>query len=188
MKITGIILAGGKSSRMETDKGLLLLEGIPMIQHVINALKPVVFDIIIVSNNKEYQQFNYPVFEDLIKEKGPIGGIYTGLSNTNTETNIIVTCDTPFVSSKLFDFLIKKSINQQITIPKFNDKIHYLIGVYAKKCLPFLKKAIENNELRVGFMLQNINSKVIDLSLKDEFDEKTFANINTKEELEQFKK
>ena len=64
MQATGIILAGGKSSRMGEDKGLVLLNGKPMIQYVIEALKEVVSDIIIISNNASYNKFRVPVYSD----------------------------------------------------------------------------------------------------------------------------
>ncbi len=85
MQATGIILAGGKSSRMGEDKGLVLLNGKPMIQYVIEALKGVVSDIIIISNNASYNKFGIPVYPDIIKDKGPVGGIFTGLHHSKTQ-------------------------------------------------------------------------------------------------------
>ena len=101
MKYTAIILAGGKSSRMGSDKGLVLLNGKPMISYIIEILKKMQIPIIIISNNENYKQFGLPVFADIIKEKGPLGGIYTGLKNSKTESNIIVSCDVPFYQIEL---------------------------------------------------------------------------------------
>ena len=92
MEITGIILAGGKSSRMGTDKGLLLLNGKPMVKYVIDVLSKVTSKIIIIANNDEYKQFGYKVYSDLIKDKGPVGGIYTAMNYTNSNTNICISC------------------------------------------------------------------------------------------------
>ena len=106
MRITGVILAGGKSSRMGTDKGLLELNGKPLIQYAIDTLKSIGLEIIIISNNSDYEQFGFPVYPDIIPDKGPIGGVYTALSYSSTEKNLIVSCDTPFLSKKLLNYLI----------------------------------------------------------------------------------
>ena len=108
MQATGIILAGGKSSRMGEDKGLVLLNGKPMIQYVIEALKEVVSDIIIISNNASYNKFRIPVYADLIKDKGPVGGIYTGLYHSTTELNFCISCDVPMISSDFILWLLNK--------------------------------------------------------------------------------
>lgn len=75
MQVGAIILAGGKSSRMGVDKGLMLLNEKPMVQHVIDAVKLVADEIIIVANNKEYKQFGYTVISDEIENAGPLAGI-----------------------------------------------------------------------------------------------------------------
>ena len=108
MQATGIILAGGKSSRMGEDKGLVLLNGKPMIQYVIEALKEVVSDIIIISNNASYNKFRVPVYSDIIKDKGPVGGIYTGLYHSTTELNFCISCDVPMISSDFIFWLLNK--------------------------------------------------------------------------------
>ena len=187
MKITGIILAGGKSSRMGKDKGLLILNGKPMIKHIINVLKPLVSEIIIISNNPEYKQFGCPVYPDIIKEKGPVGGIYTGLFYSKTETNFILSCDTPFVSSEFLKFLLMSSKNNQITIPKFENKTHPLLGVYKKSTSHFFKESIEKGELKLGLVNKNLNCKTVNVSLNENevcFNEKIFTNINSKNDLD----
>ena len=68
--ITGIILSGGKSSRMGTDKGFLVYDGKPFVQHSIEALKPLVSNIIIVSNDEDYDVFGFNRIQDVIKNRG----------------------------------------------------------------------------------------------------------------------
>jgi molybdopterin-guanine dinucleotide biosynthesis protein A len=176
MKLTGIILAGGKSSRMGQDKGLMLLDDKPMIQHVIAALKPVVDEIIIISNQKGYDIFGYPVYEDLIKDKGPLAGISTGLHHANFDNSVVLSCDTPFVNSSLLSLLINNSKDFEITIPKNNDKTHQLIGIFSKSCMEKFNNCIENNHLRASSVFESLNLNVVDAS---HFDKKIFTNINT---------
>lgn len=174
--ITAIILAGGNSSRMGEDKGLMLLEGKPMIEHVIGAVSSFANKIIIVSNNEEYQQFNYPVYEDLVKGKGPLAGIYTGLYYSQTEENIILSCDVPYVTIELISFLIEKAGNHQITIPSFQGKSHQLIGVFSKSCEAPLFISLEKDHLKLKDAFKNLNLNVVDAN---QFDGKVFANLNS---------
>lgn len=184
MDITAIILAGGKSSRMGSDKGLLCLNGTPMISHIIYVLEEMKLPIIIISNNIEYNQFGYPVYEDIIKEKGPAGGILTGLSNSTTETNLVISCDSPFISAELLNFLLKNHDTNTITFPKHNDKIHPLIGVYSKNCYTTFEKSIEQNNLKIREIIKSLHPQIINLeeSLIPNIS-RNLSNINNPSEL-----
>jgi len=184
--ITGIILAGGKSSRMGEDKGVLLLQDKPMIQYVIEELQKVTDSILIIANNKAYQQFNLPIFEDLIKDKGPIGGIYTGLSYSKTEQNLCISCDTPNLPASLLKLLINQSNNHQITIPRYNNKLHPLSGVYTKDLIPFFEAKIKNNELKLKDAIIETKHNIIDITPK-QYPPSAFYNMNCKEDLKRLK-
>ena len=108
--ITGFVLAGGKSSRMGKDKGLMLMNGTTMIEHSIRALTPLCTSIIIIANNNNYKNLGYQVYSDNIKDSGPLSGICTGLSLTKTNINFFTTCDSPFVNSELLSVLIKQQL------------------------------------------------------------------------------
>ena len=184
MQATGIILAGGKSSRMGEDKGLVLLNGKPMIQYVIEALKEVVSNIIIISNNASYNKFGVPVYSDIIKNKGPVGGIYTGLYHSTTELNFCISCDVPMVSSDFIFWLLNKSGNASITLPMCKDKVHQMIGVYSKQVLSYFKESAEKEHLKLSQVNKNMACKIIDIEKEyANFEELIFSNINTKNEL-----
>ena len=180
MEIGAIILAGGKSSRMGSDKGLLMIDDKPMVTHIIETLSKLTNDIIIVSNQSEYYDFGLPVFEDIIKNAGPLAGIYTGLVRAKHQKNIIVSCDVPFVSAELMTFLLKDSIDNQVTIPLKNNKTHQVIGIYDKNCIEVFKQELENDQRKIKVALEKINLKVVDAS---QFNEKEFFNVNTPQEL-----
>jgi len=180
MKITAIILAGGKSSRMGEDKGLMIFNEKPMIQHIIDVAKPLVDETIIISNNTAYEQFNCPVFEDLIKDKGPLAGIYTGLMHSKTAKNLILSCDVPFVNEPLLKTLIANCKDVDVVIPKKDNRTHQLIGVYDKSCASSFKTAINNNELKIKLAIEKLNLKIIKF---DEMNSKIFNNINAKNDI-----
>jgi len=173
---TGIILAGGKSSRMNEDKGLMLLNGRPMIQYVIDVLEKVIDQIIIISNNTDYEQFGHPVYSDLIKEKGPLAGIYTGLYYSTSEKNIVLSCDVPYVNEELISFLISEHQNHQITIPVKEDRTHQLIGIFSKSCEVNFSLSIEKNELKLMDAFKNLNLNIVNAN---HFDKQLFMNINS---------
>lgn len=184
MQATGIILAGGKSSRMGEDKGLVLLNGKPMIQYVIEALKEVVSNIIIISNNASYNKFGVPVYSDIIKNKGPVGGIYTGLYHSTTELNFCISCDVPMISSDFIFWLLNKSGNASITLPMCKDKVHQMIGVYSKQVLSYFKESAEKEHLKLSQVNKDMACEIIDIEKEyANFDELIFSNINTKNEL-----
>lgn len=182
MNIGAIILAGGKSSRMGSDKGLLLLNGKPMVAYVIDTIKQITDDIIIISDQTAYKVFGVPVYEDLIKEAGPLAGIYAGLTYSKHNKNIVVSCDVPFVSEKLLQYLINCCKNYDVTIPIKNNKTHQVIGIYDKKCITVFKKELDNNQRKMKLALEKINLNVVDTN---QFDKKEFTNINTPAELKE---
>ena len=184
MHATGIILAGGKSSRMGEDKGLVLLNGKPMIQYVIEALKEVVSEISIISNNESYHKFGTPVYSDIIKEKGPVGGIYTGLYHSTTELNFCISCDVPMISSDFIFWLLNRSGNAFVTLPMYKDKVHQMIGVYSKQVLSNFQESVEKEHLKLSQVNNDMGCEIIDIEKEyANFDELIFSNINTKNEL-----
>lgn len=182
MKIGAIILAGGKSSRMGQDKGLLLINNKPMVTHVIDEIKKITSEVIIISNQKEYNQFEIPVFEDMIKNSGPLAGIYTGLFYSKYDKNLVLSCDVPCVTADLLNYLIKHSENYDVTIPTINNKTHQVIGVYSKSCMSYFKKELDSNQLKLKVALEKISLNLVDAN---DFDEQVFANVNTQEDIKQ---
>lgn len=183
--MTAIILSGGKSSRMGTEKGLVELNGKCLIEYVIEAAKNISDEIIIVANNNEYKRFGYRIYSDLIKNCGPMGGIYTGLFHSQTEKNLVLSCDIPFVSSDALKFIIKNSGNSKITVPKHNNKIEPLCAVYSKSCAGKFKTLILKNELKMTEALKKFSVKYLDVSKQKFYSEKLFHNINSKKEITQ---
>lgn len=189
MTVTAIILAGGNSSRMGEDKGLLNLNGTTMISHVINTLKEITDDIHIISNNNEYEKFGLSVHCDIIPNMGPIGGLYTGLLCSNSEVNIVVSCDSPFVSSSFLNNLLLLSDNFDVTVPAYNDTVHPMIGIYNQRIIKTLKQQIDSNDLKLMLTIEKVKHQIIKFSsLDSDIDPIIFSNINTKQDLLKYQK
>jgi molybdopterin-guanine dinucleotide biosynthesis protein A len=180
--ITGYILAGGKSSRMGKDKGLLKINDKEIIQHIIEQLKPVLENIVIIANNTGYQKFELEVIPDLLRDAGPAGGIYTALSHARTENIFITGCDMPFINTAAIEFLINASLQTQITLIEHNGKTEPLFGVFSKSCLPHWNSLIQKGFLKLHKMVEDFDLLKLNIDGNPLFDDLFFTNINTPED------
>lgn len=181
--INAYILAGGKSSRMGTDKGLLLFNGKPLVQWIIEQLFPVISNVVIVSNNHAYEQFGSLVIEDLIKDIGPAGGIHSALNHTPSEQIFIVSCDMPFITTHAVKYMIQNSLNSQIALPLFHSKIQPLFGVYSRHCLPKWKQLIDQGSVKLQEMILHFDLLKVDIEKDGLFGDFLFTNINNENDL-----
>lgn len=177
---TAYILAGGKSSRMGTDKGLLLIEGKAMIQYVIEQLQPIFSTVIIVSNNREYEKFGLKVIPDLIKDIGPAGGIYTALKHSDSQLNFIVSCDMPLITKEAIEFIFKTRKESQIVLLKNQGNLEPLFGLYAKDCETVWLQLINQKTIKLQEMVFRFNLQTIAIEDNIIFNQSFFKNINTK--------
>ena len=181
--ITGIILAGGKSSRMGTDKGFVIYKNKAFIQHIIEAINPLVDDIIIVSNNPDYDVFRLNRINDLIENAGPLAGVYTGLHFTTTENNLVVSCDVPLINSETLSLLIDE-IDEESDVVQLESqgKTMPLIATYKKQCATTFYSLLNEGERRLRVALNQLKVKTIPL---DKDHEKFTKNINTPNNLKE---
>lgn len=178
----GYILAGGKSSRMGTDKGLMLFEGKAMIKYVIEQMQPIFDKLVIVSNNPEYEKFGLEVIPDLIKDIGPAGGIYTALHHSNATLNFIVSCDMPFVTKEAIAFVVNNINESQIILLENKGKIEPLFGVYSTDCEKKWLQLIEQNKIKLQDMVLHFKLKTIAVENNEIFSTTFFKNINTQDD------
>jgi molybdenum cofactor guanylyltransferase len=183
--LTGIILSGGKSSRMGLNKALIEIDGIKIIERIYNILKKITTNIIISSNTDVYTFLQEQYIEDEIKGIGPIGGLYSCLKKSSTKYNIVTTCDMPFIPIQLYKLFVSLSEGYDATVPLFNDNIEPLVGVYNVSTLSFIENAINQKEYSVQNLLKKMNCKLIKVDESLEYFRKDyFININTREDLE----
>ena len=183
--ITGIILAGGKSSRMGTDKGFLMLNGKSFMQHSIDALKPLVSEFIIVSNNTDYDVFGVNRINDSIENAGPLAGIYSGLKESKTDYNLVLSCDIPLINSDVLRQLISAidATSEVIQIESNNRKMP-LIALYSKSCKTKFERLLNAGERKLQFAVNQCNVKSISINKNEA---KFTTNVNTQNELKQLK-
>ncbi len=191
-ELTGIILAGGKSSRMGRDKGLCEFNGRALVSYAIETLKPLCGRMIISANHfpEKYEQYGIEVIGDEIKNIGPMGGIYTCLKRSTTQHNLVLSCDTPFVGTILLKHLLDEVKNEQVVAPAHHTfLIEPLSAYYATNILDNLTQAINNNDYKLINLFKTVRFKSVLMDKLVPFrTEHSFLNINKPEDLEKAEK
>src|SRR5205807_1738795 len=98
MTHAGFVLAGGRSSRMGRDKALLPYKSGTLMEHVAEQVLRAAGNVALIGNPSSYEHLGYPVYADRMPNNGPLGGIYTALSVSKADWNLIVACDLPRIS------------------------------------------------------------------------------------------
>ena len=173
IKKTGVILAGGKSSRMGKNKALLKLEGKTFIEIAIDAFKG--FDeIIIISNQKEpYLKYKIKIYEDIIKDIGPLGGIYTALYYAKHDI-VVIACDTPFINCDIVT-KVASNMTDKSVISLTNGFVQPLCSGYKKDTIKVVKELIDRKDYSLRGLIDIVDKEYL---LMDKCDN-SFLNINT---------
>jgi molybdopterin-guanine dinucleotide biosynthesis protein A len=148
---SGIVLAGGKSQRMGSDKAFLEVGGIPTVRRVLNVLESLSDDIIIATNNPEkYAGLPARSVNDVYPEKGALGGIYSGLLAARHRYAIVVACDMPFLDPRLLRYLLSLAEGYDVVVPDMGGgHLETTHAVYARACLEPIKQLILADQLKI---------------------------------------
>jgi len=183
VKVTGIVLAGGKGSRMGgVDKGLQPLRGKPMVGWSIARLRPQVDEIVINANqNLEiYRAFGFRVVADEIGGfAGPLAGLHAGLNAAAHPLVVTVPCDSPFLPNDLVARLQNNLGENQLAVAKTGDQPHPVFALMKREVRESLEAFLASGGRKIDAWYSAL--KIVEVSFDDEAD--AFRNINTLEEL-----
>lgn len=185
MSLNIYILAGGKSSRMGTDKATTLFRNKQLIEYVIDIVKNISSNIFILSNYESHTQFGFECIKDEIKDVGPAGGIDAMLHHTNQENNILVSCDMPFLDVQSLQKIINASDGFEITIPVLNNYPEALIGVYNQSCLSTWRSELLKGERKLSTLVSNFNTNFMDGNELQRQNPLLFSNFNSLKDMEE---
>jgi molybdenum cofactor guanylyltransferase len=191
LEVSCIVLAGGKSARLGRNKVAETIGSKSLLERVVSCLSAFNSDIIVVTARESSlpQLTNYPglrIIEDIYPGKGTIGGIYTGLTASETFYNLVVACDMPFIKLDLMRYMIDQAEGYDVVIPKTNNQIlEPLHAIYSRNCLSPLEFLIKQGRLSVLELYPMVRVKYIDESEITKFDPEhiSFFNINTESDL-----
>ena len=189
-----VIQAGGQSSRMGRDKGLLPFQGTTLIQYILGQLNRIGDETLIISNRPgDYENFGPTVYSDVIRDCGALGGIYSAVFYAKHDVCAILACDMPFINILLLHHLINLAPGYDSFIPRLvpNDYAAQFRAVYRKKtCLPAIKQRLDAGELKVSEFFDDVKIRYVEKEELQRFDQNllSFTNINTPEDLAEAEK
>ncbi|HKQ31461.1 MAG TPA: molybdenum cofactor guanylyltransferase MobA [Burkholderiales bacterium] len=184
--ITGVVLAGGRGSRMGgQDKGLIALNGRPMVQHVIDRLSPQVGEILVSANRnqEQYVALGYRIVPDVISDyQGPLAGIVSALQIAPTSFVVTVPCDSPLISSDLVMRLASalNNENADIAIAHDGERMHPVFLMLTRSLLPSLLDFLDAGDRKVELWLARHRTALADFHDCSE----SFINVNDRREHE----
>jgi molybdopterin-guanine dinucleotide biosynthesis protein A len=191
--VSGIVLAGGSSSRLGEDKALIRVAGCSLIERVVDVLRPLVSDLLLVtqgerltSDAEPFADLHVPTVADVYPGVGTLGGLHAGLSAIHGEYGLVVGCDMPFLNADLLRFMISQACGYDVVMPRVAEYYEPLHALYARRCAPAIERSILAGRRRIRHALADLRIRYIEEPEIDRYDPDhlSFFNVNTPEELE----
>ena len=188
MRITGVIQAGGKSTRMGgVPKALLELGSRRIIERVVDAVAAVVDDVLLVTNTPDLYAFlRLPMVADVYPDHGSLGGIYSGLRAAPGDAAFTVACDMPFLRADVARLVIERAGRGDVVVPRVGDQYETMHAVYHRSCLTPIETRLRAGRLKITGFFEDV--RVVEVG-EDEVARLAdpavvFMNVNTPAELE----
>ena len=184
--LTIAIQAGGKSSRMGTDKSFVPFRGRPMIATVIDAVAGLGDELILITNKPDdYAHLGLPMFGDLYPETGPLGGIYTAVHHATHPHVLTVACDMPWLNRPLLEYIVSLRETADVVVPRWDKFPEPLHAVYSKACLEPIKEKLDAQMYKITVFYGRVSLRFVSREEIEQFDPegRSFVNVNTPEEL-----
>lgn len=175
--ITGIILAGGQSQRMGTDKAGLPWEGKSFLEHIAAQLRPVVGELIISGNHAHHDAYGIRRIPDLQSYEGPLCGILSSIQASETPYQLIVSCDNPLLSRQVLEGLLAEPLSAgSVRAYSIQEAIQPFPGLYHKEIMHPLAEVMNRGERSIRKALNSLSLEILSLPAEQEL---FFKNINT---------
>lgn len=184
-KLTGILLAGGMSRRMGSEKGILRIGDALLYEYPLRVLEMLCDEILISTCKKSMFPVPYPKVCDEIQGIGPLGGIYSCLKRSSNDLNLVLSYDMPLVNDSLFRLLMGKKEQYDVVLPAMQESLpEPLCGLYSKNVIGLMEQMIKEQDFAVHHLLTRCRSGIIQISEEMEcWQAELFMNINRKEDL-----
>jgi molybdopterin-guanine dinucleotide biosynthesis protein A len=184
----GFVLAGGKSSRMGSDKAFLETDGQTLLDRALDALDVVCSCVKIVGDPDKFAKYEATKFgravADIFPDCGPLGGIHAALAQSSAELNLMLAVDMPFVSSELLEFLFKAAGNARdavVTVPRTSYGLQPLCAVYRRDFSAVAEQQLRAGNYRIDAAFADLPKRLIEADELEGagFSERSFFNVNT---------
>jgi len=183
---SGFVLAGGRSSRMGSDKAFLEFNGRTLLARALNLLHRLTPEVRIVGPAAKFAAYA-PVVEDIYTGRGPLAGIHAALSSSTTKLNLMLAVDLPFVTESLLQFIVEcaRASDALVTVPRIVGGYQPLCAVYRRAFAPLAQAALESVRNKIDALFSATNTRVLEESELQQFafHARMFDNLNTPEDL-----
>ena len=183
--VTGVLLAGGNSSRMGRNKALMPLAGLRLVDRVLGVLSGILDNLLMVTNSPDlYADLGVRMVPDLVAGKGALGGIHSAIHHAAAPHCLVVACDMPFLNPDVLRYLVDQRAGYDVVVPDANGRPQPLHAVYGKACLQPIARRLESDRLHVVGFFPDVRVREVTAQELGEFDPEglSFRNLNTPEE------
>jgi molybdopterin-guanine dinucleotide biosynthesis protein A len=186
MGLGGFILAGGRSSRMGTDKSLLRFGDSTLIESALSRMQSVTSQVAIVSSRDDLAKYA-PVIHDIYPDCGPLGGIHAALASSTHELNLMLAVDMPLVPAELLKRLLEEASKSQavVTVPQAGDGLQPLCAVYRKEFAGPAERALKGDDYKIDRLFAQTETRIVDEAELERwgYNSQIFMNLNTPDDL-----
>lgn len=186
---TVAIMAGGKSSRMGTDKSFVPIQGKPVIEHLLSRVDGLgqAETILVTNRPADYAHLGLPMVGDVLPDKGSLGGIYTAVHASRQPYTLVLACDLPFANPALLRYMLGLCAGDtfDVIVPRVNGYPEGLHAIYSKNCLTPIRRLLDADRLKVVGFYPEVRVRYVEEAEHRPFDASglSFFNVNTPEEL-----
>ncbi|MFZ0285140.1 MAG: molybdenum cofactor guanylyltransferase [Terriglobales bacterium] len=183
--LTAFIVAGGKSTRMGSDKAFLPWGNGTLLSHALKLASSVTPNVRIVGDSQKFATFG-TVIEDIYRDRGPLGGIHAALSSTATDLNLMLAVDLPLIESQFLQFLMERarSGDATVTVPRAGGVSQPLCAIYRREFLPVAEQSLKAGKNKIDALFAQVRTRIVEESefTRAGFSTAMFRNLNTPEE------
>jgi molybdopterin-guanine dinucleotide biosynthesis protein A len=188
--VAAFVLAGGKSTRMGTDKAFLELGGATLIEHALDLVKQVTSRVFVVGDQGKFGKYS-EVVEDVYKYRGPLGGIHAALVRTMSDFNFVLGVDLPFVSKTFIEHLLLRAeqAGAVVTVPRCESRFQPLCAVYRKEFAAVANNSLLAGHNKIDSLFAQVKTEIVEETelVREGFSVEMFRNLNSPADWEQAK-
>lgn len=167
---------------MGSSKALLTFDGVPLVVHIVGALRPLFRQVVVVAApGQELPAMDATLVQDEVAYQGPVGGITYGLTASTCDVSFVTSCDSAFLNTTLISHLLSLSADHDVVVPHWEGRFQPLHAVYRRSVLPLLEQQLQRQEMRPVYLFDRVRTRTVDEEEVRRFDPDgwSFFNMNT---------
>lgn len=185
--VTGVILAGGKSSRMGRDKATLEVAGMPLFERILAVMRTLFPTVLIAGDRPDLARPEVPCYPDLFPGSA-LGGLHTGLCAAQTDWIFVAPCDLPHPDAELMRILLRRRTGADVVVPRTRSGLEPLFALYRQSCRGPVQSMLEADQFRIYDFYPQVRMRYVEEGELPADWQRSLANINTPEDIRRLEK